>query len=206
MHCPALFREERLDVLLGLLDTQPLATLITAGSSGLLANLIPFTHHAAGEFGVLRAHLARGNRQLDALREGGEALVVFQGPACYVTPSWYPSKAEHGKVVPTWNFVMVQVRGQPQVRDDASWLRAQVDALTERQERKREHPWAVSDAPDDFVAAQLNAIVGVEIPIRSIEGKWKVSQNRLPADRQGVVDGLQREEVCPAMLATMQGR
>lgn len=206
MHCPPMFREERLDVLHGLITAHPLATLITAGSNGLMANLIPFTLHVGGESGILRAHLARGNKQLDALRAGAEALVVFQGPECYVTPSWYPSKAEHGKVVPTWNFAMVQARGNPQVFDDATWVRAQIDELTNNHESKREHPWKVSDAPDDFIAAQLKAIVGFEIPILSIEGKWKVSQNRLPADRQGVIDGLQTEQVCPSMLATMEGR
>lgn len=182
------------------MTAHPLATLITAGSHGLIANLIPFSLHGGGEYGALRAHLARGNRQLDALREGTEALVVFQGPACYVTPSWYPSKAEHNKAVPTWNYAVVQVRGKPQVMDDATWVRAQIDQLTDHLEHKREHPRQVSDAPDDFIAAQLKGIVGVDIPILSIEGKWKVSQNRSPIDRQGVLDGLRTEGRCPAML------
>lgn len=147
MHCPSMFREERLDVLHGLISAHPLATLITAGSNGLMANLIPFSLHNGGEHGVLRAHLARGNKQLEALREVTEALVVFQGPDCYVTPSWYPSKAEHGKVVPTWNFAMVQARGKPQVIDDADWVLAQVEQLTNNQEKGRTHPWKVSDAP-----------------------------------------------------------
>lgn len=203
MHCPSMFREERPDVLHGLIAAHPLATLITCGSNGLMANLIPFTLHAGGEHGILRAHLARGNKQLDALREGGEALVVFQGPECYVTPAWYPSKAEHGKVVPTWNFTMVQIRGTPKVFDDAAWVRAQVEEMTRNHEQQREHPWALADAPDEFVAAQLMAIVGIEIPILAIEGKWKVSQNRLPVDRQGVIDGLRAEQCCPSMLATM---
>ena len=171
-----------------------------------MANLIPFTLHVGGAYGILRAHLARGNKQLDALREGAEALVVFQGPECYVTPSWYPSKAENGKVVPTWNFAMVQARGTSQVFDDADWVRAQIDEMTNHHESQRERPWKVSDAPDDFIAAQLKAIVGIEIPIHSIEGKWKVSQNRLPADRQGVIDGLRTEQVCPSMLAIMAAR
>ncbi|WP_363508383.1 FMN-binding negative transcriptional regulator [Burkholderia sp. LMU1-1-1.1] len=206
MHCPSMFREERLDVLHNLISAHPLATLITAGSNGLMANLIPFTLHVGGEHGILRAHLARGNKQLDALREGAEALVIFQGPECYVTPSWYPSKAENGKVVPTWNFAMVQARGNPQVFDDATWVRAQIDEMTNNHESQRERPWKVSDAPEDFIAAQLKAIVGIEIAISSIEGKWKVSQNRLPADRQGVIDGLRAEQVCPSMLAAMEVR
>jgi transcriptional regulator len=121
-----------------------------------------------------------------------------------VTPSWYPSKAEHGKVVPTWNFSMVQVRGKPQLMDDAAWVRAQIDEMTSQHESGRVHPWKVSDAPDDYIATQLKAIVGIEIPIRTIEGKWKMSQNRPPADRQGVIDGLRAEQVCPSMLAAME--
>lgn len=204
MHCPALFKEERLDVLHGLMAAHPLATLITAGTGGLMANLVPFSLHDGGDYGILRAHLARGNKQLDELREGAEALVVFHGPECYVTPSWYPSKAEHGKVVPTWNFSMVQVRGKPQVIDDANWVLAQIEQLTDNLEGIRKNPWKVSDAPEDFIASQLKAIIGFEIPIRSIEGKWKVSQNRQPADRNGVIDGLKVEGTCPSMLAIME--
>lgn len=204
MHCPSMFREERLDVLHRLMTQHPLATLITVGSNGLMANLIPFSLHSGGEQGILRAHLARGNKQLDALRERAEALVVFQGPACYVTPSWYPSKPENGKVVPTWNFAMVQVRGKPQVIDDIAWILAQIETLTDNHEKKREHPWQITDAPADFIAAQLKGIVGIEIPISTIEGKFKMSQNRLPADHQGVIDGLKAEGVCPSMVPFME--
>ncbi|MRX08822.1 FMN-binding negative transcriptional regulator [Pseudoduganella sp. FT25W] len=201
MHCPAMFREERLEVLHALIHSHPLATLITSGAAGLYANLIPFTLHGD----VLRAHLARNNRQLDDLRAGAEALVVFQGPECYVTPSWYPSKAEHEKVVPTWNFVMVQARGTPQVLDDAAWVREQITEMTARQESARARPWSVADAPADFIAAQLRAIVGVEIPIARLDGKWKISQNRQEADRQGVLNGLAAEDRCPAMRQLMGG-
>ncbi|MFA5702409.1 MAG: FMN-binding negative transcriptional regulator [Advenella sp.] len=203
MHCPGLFRETRMEILHGLISAYPLATLMTAGSGGLMANLIPFSLHEGGDYGVLRAHLAKGNRQLEELREGAETLVVFQGPACYVTPSWYPSKAEHGKVVPTWNFVMVQARGKARVIDDAAWILTQLDQLTDNLERERTHPWKVFDAPEDFIAAQLKGIVGIEIPIRTIEGKWKISQNRRPVDHQGIIDGLRAEGRCPAMVALM---
>lgn len=204
MHCPSIFREERLDVLHGLITAHPLGMLITAGSNGLMANLIPFSLHSGGKHGILRTHLARGNKQLDTLREATEALVVFQGPECYVTPSWYPSKAEHGKVVPTWNFAMVQVRGGASVIDDLEWLRNQVEVLTNSQESGRDTPWNVSDAPAEFIETQLKGIIGVEIPIRSIEGKWKASQNRLPVDRQGVIDGLSAEQAHPSVLAMME--
>lgn len=206
MYCQPVFREQRDDVLHALIAAHPLATLITTGSNGLLANLIPFTLHSGGAHGVLRAHLARGNQQLVALHEGVDALIVFHGPDAYVTPSWYPSKAEHGKVVPTWNYVMVQVRGTPMVIDDAAWIRAQIEAMTAIHEQPRACPWGVSDAPQDFIAATLSAIVGIEIAIRAIEGKWKVSQNRTPADRQGIVDGLRNEQGCPVLLATMAAK
>jgi len=204
MYCPATFREERLDVLHDLMTRHPLATLITSGSGGLTANLVPFSLHQGGSHGMLRAHLARGNKQVDELRKGAETLVLFQGPECYVSPSWYPSKAEHGKVVPTWNFAMVQVRGKPQVLDDADWILEQIEQLTNNHEHGRPHPWKVTDAPEDFIAAQLKGIVGIEIPISSIEGKWKVSQNRLPEDRRGVVEGLRAEGSCHAMVNLMK--
>lgn len=206
MHCPKVFREERLDALHGLMTSHPLATLIAVGREGLIANLIPFSLHEGGQYGILRAHLARANKQLDALREGTEVLVVFQGPECYVTPSWYPSKTDHGKVVPTWNYVTVQARGVPQVIDDAVWLQQQVEQLTISQESQREHPWQISDAPDGFISAQLKGIVGIEIQIQSIEGKWKISQNRTPSDYQGVIDGLRNSRACPSMLVAMEKR
>jgi transcriptional regulator len=193
MYLPEAFREDRLEILHGLIRAHPLATLITAGPSGLMANLVPFILSDGGEKGILRAHIAKANDQVEALRSRADTLVVFHGPESYITPSWYPSKREHGRVVPTWNYVVVQVRGTPRVIDDAHWLRAQIEALTSAQEGRRSAPWKVTDAPEQFIAGQLRAIIGVEIPIESIEGKWKVSQNRSLADRQGVEEGLQRE-------------
>jgi transcriptional regulator len=203
MHCPNPFREQRLEVLHDLMRTHPLATLVTVGAGGLAANLVPFSLHEGGEFGILRAHLGRGNRQLDDLRAGAATLVIFQGPDAYVSPSWYPSKAEHGKVVPTWNFAMVQARGEPRVIDDPAWIRAQLQELTEHHEGGREHPWRMADAPDGFITEVIDALAGIEIPIRAIDGKWKASQNRQPADRQGVIDGLRAEGSCPAMVGLM---
>lgn len=194
MYCPASFREDRLEVLHALMRSHRLATLVTAGEGGLLANLVPFTLVAgspAGGPGLLRAHLARANGQVDALRAGTPALVIFQGPQSYVTPSWYATKAETGKVVPTWNFVMVQARGTPHVVDEADWIHAQISELTHSQESPRAEPWHVSDAPEPYIAAQMRAIVGVEIPIERLEGKWKVSQNQPPQNRAGVIEGLE---------------
>ncbi|KHN62435.1 transcriptional regulator [Dickeya fangzhongdai] len=200
MHCPHAFREARQPILHALMRAHPLAMLITAGPGGLSANLIPFLLIDDGTCGTLRAHLARNNPQVNALRAVSEALVVFQGPDSYISPDWYPSKQAHGRAVPTWNYVMVQARGTPTVIDEADWLRRQVGALTHAHEHQRPRPWQVDDAPAAFVAAQLNGIVGLEIPIATLDGKWKVSQNRTPEDRQGVIDGLQRENGCPAMV------
>jgi transcriptional regulator len=198
MYLPAAFREDRLETLHALIRTHPLGALITAGAGGLLANLVPFilvdgAENDGEEKGILRAHIARAHDQVEALRSGAETLVVFQGPEAYITPSWYAAKAEHARVVPTWNYVIVQARGTPRLIEDAAWIRAQIGELTASQENRRAEPWKVTDAPEPFIMGQIGAIVGVEIPIASIEGKWKVSQNRSAADRKGVIDGLKRE-------------
>lgn len=191
MYQPPHFREDDLDVQHALIRAYPLGLLITTGASGLMANSVPFHLDAAtSEKGTLRLHLAKANPQWRDLADGAELLVVFQGADSYVTPSWYETKRETGKVVPTWNYAVVQVRGTARVIDDADWLLAQITALTRQHEAPREKPWAVTDAPDAYVKAQMKGIVGVEIEITAIEGKWKVSQNRPIADREGVAAGL----------------
>ena len=210
MYQPPHFREDRVAVQHALIRTFPLGLLVTAGPGGLMANPVPFTlYEEEGERGMLRVHLARANPQWRALGAVEECLVVFQGPQEYITPSWYATKAETGKVVPTWNYATVHVRARPTVIEDAAWLRRQVDDLTGLAEGRRPAPWQVSDAPSDFVAAQLKGIIGVEMPILAIEGKWKVSQNRNPADRAGVVGGLrheQREAMADLVEAYLTGR
>lgn len=208
MYLPSHFEEKRPEVLHELLRTHPLGLLITHGESGLQANAIPFVLDAgpAGGPGILRGHVARANALWHdangAAHTAVEALVVFQGPQAYISPSFYPSKAEHGKVVPTWNYVMVQARGRLRAIDDAAWLRPFVTRLTEQHEAPRAAPWAVSDAPDDYIASMLRAIVGIEIELSALTGKWKVSQNRTAADRAGVARGLHdagiRFEACSA--------
>ena len=188
MYKPPHFIETRLEVLHELITANPLGLLVTSGPGGLMANHLPF-HLDAGK-STLRAHLARANAQWKELAAGAECLIVFQGPHAYVTPGWYATKQETGKVVPTWNYAVVQVRGRPTVHQDADWLRAQVGELTDRHEASRAKPWAVDDAPEDYIASQLKGIVGVEIEIASMDGKWKVSQNRVEADREGVAKGL----------------
>jgi transcriptional regulator len=191
MYQPPHFREDRLEVQHALIRAHPLGLLVTWGGSGLMANPIPFVlDEAASPRGTLRAHFSRANPQWRDFDPDQEALVVFQGAEAYITPSWYETKREHGKVVPTWNYAIVQAHGRMRIMDDASWLLRQITALTASQEAAQPQPWAVSDAPADFVASQLKGIIGVEIEITRIEGKWKASQNRSEADRQGVAAGL----------------
>jgi transcriptional regulator len=183
MYQPPHFREDDLKVQHALIRAHPLGLLITAGSDGPVANLLPFHLVADGlAKGLLQVHMARANKQWRDIEAGAPVLVVFQGADAYVTPSWYATKQETGKVVPTWNYAIVQVRGTARIKDDATWLRRQIGALTGEHEGRRPAPWAVGDAPDDFVASQIKGIIGVEIEIASIDGKWKVSQNRPAAD------------------------
>jgi transcriptional regulator len=202
MYQPTHHREDRLEVQHALIGTHPFGLLISMGPEGLLANGIPFIlKREQGERGLLKAHIARANNQWQSL-EGQQVLVVFQGPLSYVTPSFYETKRETGKVVPTWNYAMVQARGVARVHSDFSWLSTQINELTDHQETGRAHPWAVSDAPEPYIQSQLRGIIGIEIPIDAIEGKWKVSQNRPEADRRGVAQGL--EEANPAMAALVR--
>jgi transcriptional regulator len=192
MYEPLPHRQEDLAAQHALIVRHPLGLLISHGAQGLEANAIPFLIDAgASRLGTLRAHMARANGQWRALQQADEALVVFQGADHYITPSWYETKRETGRVVPTWNYVMVQVHGRPRVIEDAGWLRSQIEALTAKQERPRAAPWAVGDAPPAFVDAQIRAIVGFEMEITHIAGKWKASQNRPAADRAGVIAGLE---------------
>ena len=194
MYRPPLFREDRLEVQHALMRAHPLGLLISTGPNGLVANPVPFMLHAeASERGTMRCHVARANPHWQELSSSQECLVVFQGPQIYVTPSWYETKRETGKVVPTWNYATVHAWGRPQIMDDVDWLRRNVEDLTRANENALPTPWRVDDAPADFVAMQLKAIVGIEIPIDRIEGKWKVSQNRPEADRAGVVTGLRAQ-------------
>lgn len=193
MYQPPHFREDRLEVQHALIRAHPLGLLVTNGSTGLIANPIPMViDPAASALGTLKAHLSRANEQWRVYDPGQEALVVFQGAEAYITPAWYETKKETGKVVPTWNYAIVQAYGRMTVRDDPDWLLRQVSEMTGLQEAAQPEPWAVGDAPASFVAAQLKGIVGIEIEITRIEGKWKVSQNRPESDRQGVAAGLRR--------------
>jgi len=207
MYLPKHFEESRSDVMHACIAANPLATLVTVQNGLPCADEVPFMlARGDGTPDVLRAHVARAN-PLWQRAANTPVLLVFRGPQAYVTPSWYPAKAEHGKVVPTWNYVVVQARGMLRVIDDAAWLRAQVDALTHSREDPRAAPWQVSDAPPDYIAQMLRAIVGIEVSIETLTGKWKISQNRVEADRAGVAAGLSREagDQAAAMAALVSG-
>lgn len=196
MYVPKHFEEARTEVLHELIRRRPLGVLVANTPDGLDANHVPFEIDASrGAHGVLRCHVARANPVWRRLSSQIDVLVVFQGDESYVSPAWYPTKQEHGKVVPTWNYVAVHAYGKPQVTHDAAWLRALVESLTNTHERGRAEPWRVSDAPVDYIDKLLAAIVGIEIPIDRLVGKWKVSQNRSVEDRRGVAVGLNESGV-----------
>jgi transcriptional regulator len=187
MYLPKHFEQHDPAALQALMRDHPLAMLVTTGADGLTADHLPLEYDAATA--TLRGHVARAN-PLWRAADGQPVLAVFRGPEAYVSPSWYPSKAEHHKVVPTWNYAVVHAQGMLETVDDAPWLHKLVSRLTDHHERPRAQPWAVHDAPDDFVQQMLRAIVGIQIPVTRLVGKWKISQNRSAADRAGVAAGL----------------
>ena len=191
MYVPAHFEETRFEVLHQLIHEHPLAALVTLGPAGLEANHIPLElDPAPAPLGTLRGHVARGNPVWRELSRDVEALAIFQGPQAYISPAWYPTKRETGKVVPTYNYAVVHAYGPVRIIEDRAWLRGLVERLTTRHEAGRPGAWKVTDAPADFVEQMLGAIVGIEIPLTRLVGKWKVSQNRPAADREGVVQAL----------------
>jgi transcriptional regulator len=198
MYNPPHFKEDRVSVLHAAIRAAGLATLVTTGPDGLVAGHIPFLlDPEPAPFGTLHGHLARGNPQGHSDSDG-EALAIFLGPDAYVTPSYYATKRETGKVVPTWNYVAIHAYGTVEFFDDRERLRDVVTRLTQREETPRAEPWAVTDAPADFIDGMLQGIVGFALPITRLEGKWKMSQNRPAEDRAGVVTGLEvdgREDV-----------
>jgi transcriptional regulator len=186
-------------------DAVGAADLVTFDGSKPIASLIPVIwDRDAGEHGRLLGHLARANPQWESVTAGTVALAIVHGPQAYVSPSWYPSTARHGKMVPTWNYVSVHFTGPLTVHRDPEWLRDVVTQLTRRYEESRPRPWAVTDAPPEFVDAQLRAIVGVELTIATVEAKHKLSQNRNADDQAGALDGLRGEPGGgPAAIASL---
>jgi transcriptional regulator len=190
VYIPSAFREERRERLAALMRDYPLATLVTLGNSGLVASHVPLIYEPLpGSPGVLRGHLARANTQWQDLRSDVDALAIFHGPQAYISPSWYATKRQSGRVVPTWNYATVHAYGKMEVYTETGRLRKHLESLTAEHEKKYS-PWKPSDAPAEFLETLLNAIVGIEIRITRLEGKWKVSQNRSPEDRDGVMAAL----------------
>jgi transcriptional regulator len=213
MYLPKHFEQTDTEAIARLLAAHPLATLAWQSAEGLTAEHLPLMWDRGpgnvtndSRLGTLRGHVARAN---PVWREaaGQQVLAAFQGPQAYVTPSWYPSKAAHAKVVPTWNYAVVHLHGSLRVIEDAPWLRALVGRLTDTHEASRAHRWQVDDAPADYIATMLSAIVGIEIEVTRLQGKWKVSQNRSASDRAGVAAGLDSlaHEQAVAMSALVRG-
>jgi len=194
MYVPKHFEETRTEILHELIRTHPLASLVVLSSQGLDAQHIPFElAPEPAPFGTLRGHIARANPLWRDFSREVEALAIFQGPGAYISPAWYATKRETAKVVPTWNYAVVHAYGALQVIEDRVWLRGLVERLTDQHEAGRREPWRVAEAPADFIEGLLGSIVGIEIPITRLIGKWKVSQNRPARDRDGVVEGLLRD-------------
>jgi transcriptional regulator len=191
MYVPQLHAENDLTVLHALMRSHPLGTWATQAEGEIIVNHVPFlVDPARGPYGTLMCHVARANNLWQLFSKTTPSVIVFQGPNTYISPSWYPSKQAHGKVVPTWNYAVVHAHGMPVVFQDPAWLRDHVTRLTDSQEGAQVLPWKVSDAPSDFIAQMTKQIVGIEIPISRLTGKWKINQNRSTADRLGVVAGL----------------
>ena len=206
MYLPKHFEEPSIAVMHELMRTHPLATLVTLASNGLNANHIPLQlADAASPFGILQGHVARANPLWRDYAKDIEALAIFQGPEAYITPSWYATKKETGKVAPTWNYAVVHASGFLRVIDDACWVRAHLDTLTDDHEAARHEPWKVTDAPDDFTEQMIAAVVGIEIVITRLSGKWKVSQNQPPQNQAGVIQGLNANGATP-MAALVHAR
>ena len=195
MYCPEPFAETRPEILRALIQRYPLATLVSMGANGLEANPIPlYLVPGEGPQPVLQGHVARANPLWWEVPSNSEVLVIFQGPQHYISPSWYATKAETGKVVPTWNYAVVQAYGPLQIRDDPVWVRQQMVALTAQQENGFTLPWQVDDAPQDFTERLIGQVVGIEIPISHWMGKWKVSQNQPVGNRDSVIAHLEQQK------------
>jgi len=208
MYLPKSFEPPDIGTLQQFVRAHPFGVLVAMTRGGLEGNHIPFLIDVEPEpYGTLRGHVARANPIWQEVQLWTDALVIFQGPDSFISPSWYPSKLETAAVVPTWNYVVVHAHGHLRVIQDPHWLRAHVEELTNRHEQDREAPWAVTDAPADYIQKMVGAIVGLEIPITRLTGKWKLGQNRTERDRAGVVDGLIGEgtESAEALAALVRG-
>ena len=199
MYIPKHFEQSNPQALQDLIRSAPLASLVTLGTQGLNANPIPLYFQANNSLGLLQGHVARANPIWRDYDVQVEALAIFHGSDAYISPNWYPSKAEHHKEVPTWNYIVLNVYGHLRVQDDPVWLRGFLEKLTAQQEANFAKPWQLTDAPEDYLQKMLKAIVGIELEITRWEGKWKLSQNKAIPEYQGVIAGLKGIQVADAM-------
>jgi transcriptional regulator len=207
MYTPAQFVESRLPLLHDLIRKQPFAAIVAATGHGLDAEHVPlFLDDSRGDYGVLQGHVARANPIWQELQDGTDVLVLFQGAQHYISPSWYPSKQQDGRVVPTWNYMIVHARGRINWLQEREWLRQLLEKMTNSHEQNRAHPWRVADAPGEYVERMLESIVGFEVAISSLTGKWKLSQNRTASDRAGVISALETESSSEAFEMAEQMR
>ncbi len=194
MFQPPLFKEDRLSVMHDLIDAYSFGILIAHEDGEISANHLPFVlHRDLGDKGTLRAHMAKGNPLWKNFGPDTNVIVIFQGTHHYISPAWYASKAEHGKVVPTWNYATVHTRGVLKLIDDPDWLITQIGSLSDIHEEGRDDPWKVTDAPDKYIRGQMKGIIGLEIEIADLTGKWKMSQNKNDADKAGIFAGLEAD-------------
>lgn len=205
MYLPTYHRMTDPEAAYALLRSSPLGAWVCQTPEGLVANSIPFVlDRSRGPLGTLIGHVSRANAVWRALGDGAASVVMFQGPQAYITPGWYPGKAAHGKVVPTWNYVAAHAHGVARAVEDAAWLRDMLERLTAQQEAGQPTPWRPADAPPEFIDRLLRAIVGIEIPIDRLEGKSKLGQDEDLQDRLGAATGLQRQlPSCQHDMATL---
>ncbi|MEM9401707.1 MAG: FMN-binding negative transcriptional regulator [Pseudomonadota bacterium] len=205
MYTPKHFAESQTDALFELIAAAPLGALVVSGEQGLDANHIPFVHDAGIDgLGLLRAHIPRANPLSRTLRDATPCLVIFNGPDGYISPSWYATKQEHGRVVPTWNYSVAHVHGEVSVVDDPDWVLAQIQDLTDRNESQRSKPWSVSDAPENYTRRLVAGLVGLEITISRIDGKTKASQNQPAQNRSSLLSAMSEEQPDTALAGLMR--
>ena len=190
MHIPSKFKQNEQSQLISIMREYPFATLVTHSTSGIEATHLPVVFvEAEGKYSI-QAHIAKANKIWKSVEEGAEILLIFNGPNCYVSPNYYPTKKETGKAVPTWNYVVVHVKGSISFIHDEKWIYNMIDSLTKEHESKQDLPWSISDAPETYINKMLSAIVGIEIAVDSIEGQWKLSQNQPEVNKLGVIQRL----------------
>lgn len=204
MYIPKKFKQENIEELVALIQEYSFATLVVHSEQGIEAIHLPVLLEQQGEAFVLKAHIAKANDVWKRVQNGDDVLVIFNGPNCYVSPNHYPTKAEHGKAVPTWNYAVVHVKGEISFIHDSDWILSIVDELTSKHEAGSSAPWSIADAPAEFIDKMLSAVVGINIDVASIVGKWKLSQNQPEINQQGVIQGLSSiDDPVSQRIATM---